>query len=78
MRETSILYNKNYKMQAHARVCEDNKLEELKLEEKNDTYWNNFAVEGATLKDHIGRVEYQDDILKDDSPYHKGISNILL
>ena len=23
MRETSILYNKNYKMQAHARVCEE-------------------------------------------------------
>ena len=54
-------------MQAHARVCEENKLE---LEEKNDTYWNNFAVECASLKDHIwksGKV-YQDDILKDNSP----------
>ena len=34
MRETSILYNKNYKTQAHARVWEENKLEELELEEK--------------------------------------------
>ena len=55
MRETSTLDNKNYKMQAYARVCEENKLE-LELE-KNDTYWNSFAVEGASLKDHIGRVE---------------------
>ena len=33
--------NKNCKMQAHARVCEENKLEEeleLELEEKNDAY----------------------------------------
>ena len=37
MRETSILDNKNYKTQAHARVCEENKLEELELEEKNTT-----------------------------------------
>ena len=35
-------------MQAHARVCEGNKLEEL--EEKNDTYWNNIAVEGVSLR----------------------------
>ena len=42
-------------MQAHARVCEENKLEEL--EEQNDAYWNNFAVKGACLKDHIGKVE---------------------
>ena len=28
MRETNIMYNLNYKMQAHARVCEENKLEE--------------------------------------------------
>ena len=40
-------------MQAHARVCEENKLEEL--EKENDAYWNNFAVIGASLKDHIQR-----------------------
>ena len=40
-------------MQAHVRVCKENKLEEL---EKNDVYWNNFVVKGASLKDHIGRV----------------------
>ena len=40
-------------MQAHAKVCEENKLEEL--EEKN-AYWNNFAVKGTSLKDHIRRV----------------------
>ena len=43
--------------------CEENKLE------KNDTYWNNFVVKDASLKDHrkSGGM-YQDDILKDDSP----------
>ena len=41
-------------MQAHARVCEENKKEELK--EKNDAYRNNFMVRGMSLKDHIGRV----------------------
>ena len=45
--------NLNYKMQAHARVCEENKLEL----EKNDAYRNNFAVTGTSLKDHIGRME---------------------
>ena len=45
-------------MQAHARVYKENKSEELKLElQKNDTYWNNFAVEGASLKGHIEQVE---------------------
>ena len=39
------------KMQAYARVCEEN------IEEKNDAYWNNFAVTGASLKDHVGIVE---------------------
>ena len=39
-------------MQVHAMVYKENK-----LEENNDTYWNNFAVKGATLKDHVGRVE---------------------
>ena len=60
--------NLNCKMQARARVCEENKLEY----EKNDAYWNNFAVKGVSLNDHIGRgeigEEYQDDVLKDDSP----------
>ena len=40
-------------MQANARVCEENKLEELQLEEKNDAYWNNFVVKGMSLKGHI-------------------------
>ena len=31
MRETNLMDNLNYKMQAHARVCKENKLE---LEEK--------------------------------------------
>ena len=34
--------------------CAKNKLEELK--EKNDGYWNNFAVKGGSLKYHIRRV----------------------
>ena len=59
--------NLNCKIQAHARVCEENK-----LEEKNDAYWNNFAVKGASLNDHIERVERSIkmiyDNLKDDSP----------
>ena len=46
--------NLNCKMQAHARVHKENKIE-LK-ENKNDTYWNNFVVRGVSLKDHIGRV----------------------
>ena len=41
--------NLNCKMQAHVRVCKENKLE-LELEE------NNFVVTGVSLKDHIGRV----------------------
>ena len=31
MRKTSIMNNLNCKMQAHARVCEENKLEEKNL-----------------------------------------------
>ena len=46
--------NLNCKMQAHARVCEENKLEETTVK---DTYRNNFAVKGTSLKDHIRRVE---------------------
>ena len=58
--------NLNCKMHAHARVYEEN----IELEEKNDTYWNNFAVKGASLKDHNRKSgeEYQGAILKDDSP----------
>ena len=52
MRKTSIMGNWNCKMQAHARVCEENDA----LEEKNNTYWNNFAVKVASLKDHNRRV----------------------
>ena len=37
MRETSILDNKNYKTQPHARVCEENKLEKLELELEEKT-----------------------------------------
>ena len=45
-------------MQAHARVCEENKLEELeKKTTVKDVYQNNFAVKGTSLKDHIRRVE---------------------
>ena len=45
-------------MQAHARVCEENKLEELEKETTvKDAYRNNFAVKGTSLKDHIRRVE---------------------
>ena len=52
MRETNIIDNLNCKTQAHARVCEENK---LKLEE-NDAYSNNFVLTVVSLKDHIGRV----------------------
>ena len=37
-------------MQTYARLCEENKLEEL--EEKG----NNFVDKGASLKDHIRRM----------------------
>ena len=40
-------------MQAHVRVWEENKLE---LEEKNNAYWNNFAVNGARLQVKWGEV----------------------
>ena len=40
-------------MQAHARVCKENKRE---LEKENDTYRNKFMVRGMSLKDHMGRV----------------------
>ena len=70
MRETSIMDNLNCKMQAHARVCKENKLE-LELEENdNDTYWNNFVVRGVCKFEGPYRESggtYQDDIFKDDS-----------
>ena len=42
----------------------------IRIRRKNYAYWNNFVVEGASLKDHIGKSgeAYQDDILKDDAP----------
>ena len=43
-------------MQVHARVCEENKNEIIRIIRKRDTYWNNFVVKGASLKCHIGRV----------------------
>ena len=64
--EASIMDNLNCKIQAHARVCKENK-----LEEKSDAYWNNFAVNGASLNKGSYRKsgeEYQDDILKYGSP----------
>ena len=51
-------------MQAHARVCEQNKLIELELEEINDTYWNYFVVKGMSLKGSHRKIGYN----KDDSP----------
>ena len=45
--------NLNCKMQAHAQVHKENKLEERKTLLKQ----NNFVVKGASLKDHIGNVE---------------------
>ena len=46
MRETSIMDNLNCKMQANARVCKENKLNEKTVSMKKC----------ASLKDHIGRV----------------------
>ena len=37
MRDTSIMNNLNCKIQTHAKVCEENKLEE-ELEKENDAY----------------------------------------
>ena len=52
MRETSIMDNLNCKMQTHAQVHKENKLEEWHLLKQN-----NFVVKGASLKDHIGNME---------------------
>ena len=56
-------------MQAHARVCEENKREL----EKNDAYRsnrNNFMVRGTEFEGSYGDSgeTYRDDILKDDLP----------
>ena len=69
MRETSILDNEKCKTQAHARVCEENKLlEELELEKKqrllNQFCGYRYEFEGSHRKN--GEA-YQDDVLKDDS-----------
>ena len=48
-------------MQAHARVCEENK-----REEKTNAYGNNFMVimvRGTSLKDHIGRMGKRIEII---------------
>ena len=63
MRETSIINNLNCKMQAHARVCEENKLEKKRLlRTPIETILHEF--EGSYKK---SGEAYQNDILKDDS-----------
>ena len=83
MREINIVVNKNCKTQAHARVHKENKLEEelleLELEEKKTTPIKSILqlrceFEGSYKK---SGETHQDDILKDDSPYHKSISTVL-
>ena len=64
MRETSIMDNLNCKMQAHARVCEENKLEEKKRRLLKQFFSKRSEFEGSYKK---SGETYQDDILKDDS-----------
>ena len=45
--------NLKCKTQAHARMYEENK-----LEEKNDAYWYNVAEKGASLKDQIEEEDW--------------------
>ena len=64
--ETSTMDNLICKMQAYARVCEEN----IELEEKKRRALKQFCgyrreFEGSCRK---SGEEYQDDILKDDSP----------
>ena len=59
-------------MQAHARVCKENKLE--KTTPIETILWLKVEFEGSYRKS--GEV-YQDDVLKDDLPQEKGISNML-
>ena len=53
-------------MQAHARVCEENKREL----EKNHAYRNNFMVRGTSLKDHMGRVGKRIEMIFSRMIYH--------
>ena len=64
MRETSIMDNLNCKMQTHARVCEENKLEEKwhllkQFCSKRYEFEGSYKMSGET---------YQDDILKGNLP----------
>ena len=57
-------------MQAHARVCEENKRE---LEKKTNAYRsnrNNFMVRGTSLKDHMERVGKHIEIIFSRMIYH--------
>ena len=57
--------NLNCKMQAHARVCEENKLEKKRLILRTSIETILHEFEGSYKK---SGEAYQDDILKDDSP----------
>ena len=46
MRKTSILNKLNHELQAHARVCKENR----ELEKKNEILLKYFAVKGLTLR----------------------------
>ena len=76
MRETSTMDNLNCKMQVHARVGKENKLEELELERYllKQFCGKRYELEGSYRKS--GEM-CKDDILKDDSSQDKGIGNIL-
>ena len=54
-------------MQAHTRVCEENKRE---LEKENDAYRNNFMVRSMSLKDHMGRVQKRIKMIFSRMIYH--------
>ena len=47
MRKTSIPNKLNHKLQANARVCEENS----ELEKYNEIFLKYFAAKGSTLKD---------------------------
>ena len=57
--------NFNCKMQAHARVCEENKLKENKRRILKQFCGERCKFEGSYRK---SGETYQDDIPKDDSP----------
>ena len=63
------------KMQAYARLCEEN-IEELEEKRRllKQFCGQRYEFEGSYRK---SGEEYQDDILKDNSPQRKGISNML-